>query len=61
MKKKYIAPALEAFPVEVQQMMAISYFDNQTANGDDALVKGDDWDIFGDGGDDFASDSPYED
>ena len=51
MKKKYIAPALEAFQVEVQQMMTLSLIDpnDRKATGDDALVKGsNDWDIFGD-------------
>lgn len=46
MKKKYIAPALEAFPVEVQQIIALSLMDGK-ANDSDALVKDNDWDIFG--------------
>lgn len=46
MKKKYIAPALEAFPVEVQQIIALSLMDGK-ANDSDALVKENDWDIFG--------------
>ena len=47
MKKKYIAPALEAFPVEVQQIIALSLIKDGKANDRDALVKENDWDIFG--------------
>ena len=62
MKKKYIAPALETFHVEVQQMMALSLIDKK-ADSSDALVKGADWDIFGEnsGADESFTDSPFED
>lgn len=61
MKKKYMAPALETFHVEVQQMMALS-LQGGKADDSDALVKGNDWDIFGsDFDDDADSGSFFED
>lgn len=47
MKKTYITPALEIVHVQVQQMMALSMVTGKKATADDALVKGGDWDIFG--------------
>ena len=60
MKKKYIAPALHAVHVQPQNMMALSLLG--TANESDALVKENDWDIFGESAvEESFSDSPFED
>lgn len=60
MKKTYIAPTLTMHFVETQNIIALS-LQRGTANSSDALVKGNDWDIFDEGGDeDIASDNFYE-
>lgn len=60
MKKNYIAPELTIHLVETQNIIALS-LQTGKASGDDALVKGNDWDIFGEGaGDDVADDSFFE-
>jgi len=46
MKKTYIIPALTAQYIETQNIIALSMLE-KTADGSDALVKGDgDWDIW---------------
>ena len=61
MKKKYIAPALHAVNVQPQNMMALSLLGG-TADSSDALVKENDWDIFGESAvEESFSDSPFED
>ena len=57
MKKTYIAPTLEAVNVQAQQMMALS-LQGSKADSSEALVKDNDWDIFGE---DDANESLYED
>lgn len=59
MKKIYISPILQTVHVQPQQMMALSLQTNK-ADSSDALVKGNDWDIWGEG-EEAASSSPFED
>ena len=60
MKKKYIAPALHAVRVQPQNMMALSLLGK--ANDSNALVKENDWDIFGEYTvEELESDDPFED
>ena len=49
MKKNYSKPEMKAVLVQTERMVALSIIQGGTADqGSDVLVKGDDWDIFGD-------------
>lgn len=62
MKKTYIAPALEAVHIQAQQMIALSLQQGVNADSSDALVKDNDWDIFGEYTvEELESDDPFED
>ena len=46
MKKTYIAPELAIHRIETQNIIALSLLSDK-ADGSDALVKGNDWDVWG--------------
>lgn len=49
MKKTYVSPCVEAASAEACEMLAASLpIGEGTVDGGDALVKKNDWDIFGD-------------
>ena len=59
MKKTYITPELMVQLVQTEGLIALS-LQSGTADGSDALVKGNDWNIFGDEGS-TLEDNPFED
>lgn len=57
-KKRYISPQMYLYQVHSAQMLALSIIQGATADQNaDVLVKGNDWDIFGD----EVSETSYDD